>query len=320
MNWWLVVGVAGLLLVGIGLSWTRWARATIWLLRHRAGYVRHTLGVDGFELVYHESGPRDAPPMILLHGFAGDGDNWVRFAPYLRDRYRLLIPDLPGFGDTGYLAGQSYSLERQIARLKDFMDMLHLDRVHLCGNSMGGYIAAGFAAAYPERIATLALFNAAGVDMTTRSPFYHSALDGENLLLMRKPADFDDVLRLVYHKRPWVPGFLRDYLVTRAIAAADDQDLIFHEIFSERVWLDERLPNISAPTLILWGDDDRVLDISSIKLFQAGLPHAQVAIIPACGHVPMLEKPLSTVRVYGRFLDGAAQTSLDTSTKQPALA
>lgn len=320
MNWWLVVGVAGLLLVSIGLTWTRWARATIWLLRRHAGYVRHTIGVDGFELVYHESGKRDAPPMLLLHGFAGDGDNWVRFVPYLREHYRLLVPDLPGFGDTGYLPNQSYSLLRQIARLKDFMDMLHLDRVHLCGNSMGGYIAAGFAAAHPERIATLALFNAAGVDMTVRSPFYNAALAGENLLLTRKPADFDQILRLVYHKRPFVPGFLRDYLVNRAMAAAEDQDLIFHEIFGERIWLDEHLPAISAPTLILWGDDDRVLDISSIKLFQAGVPHAQVAIIPACGHVPMLEKPLSTARVYKRFVEEAMERKPDTSSNQPVLA
>ncbi|GLR12365.1 lipase [Chitinimonas prasina] len=302
MNWWQVVGVAGLVLVGIGLTWTRWATATLALMRRRAGYVRHSIGVDGFELVYHESGRRNAPPMLLLHGFGGDGDNWVRFTPHMRGDYRVLVPDLPGFGQTGYLPGQSYSLERQIARLKDFVDMLHLEQVHLVGNSMGGYIAAGFAAAYPERVASLGLFNAAGVDMPKRSPFYDAALEGENWLLVREPSDFDRIIKLVYHKQPWIPGFLRDFLVAQRMSVADDQDLVFHEIFTERVWLDDRLPAIKAPTLILWGDDDRVLDISSIKLFQAGIRHAQVAIIPACGHVPMLEKPAATARVYRGFL------------------
>lgn len=315
MNWWFVVGAAGLALLAIGLTWTRWATGTIALLRRNAGYVRHTIGVDGFELVYHESGPRDAPPMLLLHGFGGDGDNWVQFVPFLRKDFRVLIPDLPGFGDTGFLAGQSYSLDRQIARIKDFMDMLHLDQVHLVGNSMGGYIAAGFAAAHPERLASLALFDAAGVDMPNHSPFYKAALAGENMLLVRQPADFDRILKLVYHRKPWLPSFLRDYLVAARMLASDGQDRIFQEIFINPVFLDERLPRISAPTLILWGDDDRVLDISSIKLFEAGIPHAKVAIIPACGHVPMLEKPLTTAKVYREFLDGLNVPS----PSQPAL-
>ncbi|WP_269531629.1 alpha/beta fold hydrolase [Chitinimonas sp. BJYL2] len=309
MNPWLVVGLAGVVLVGIGLTWRHWATLTITLLRKRAGYVRHTIGVDGFELVYHEAGRRDAPPMVLLHGFAGDGDNWVLMTPHLGKDFRILIPDLPGFGETGYLPGQSYSLDRQVARLKDFFDMLHLEQVHLCGNSLGGYFAAAFAAAYPQRIASLALFNAAGVDMPKRSPFYEAAMAGENWLLVRNEADFDRVLKLVYHRPPWLPGFLRDYQIDQRVLASDDQDAVFHEIFTERVWLDQRMPQISAPTLILWGDDDRVLDISSIKLFQAGIANAQAAIIPACGHVPMMEKPEATARVYLRFLAGLTQTA-----------
>jgi len=309
MIWWIAVGIAGLLLVTVGLTWSRWATGTINYLRRRAGYVRHSIGVDGFELVYHETGRRDAPPLLLLHGFGGDGDNWVLFAPLLREHFRIIVPDLPGFGQTGYLSGKSYSLDVQIGRLKDFVDMLHLQHIHLIGNSMGGYFAAAFAAKYPERIATLALFDAAGVDMPVKSPFYEAALRGENMLLIRQPADFERLLRLVYHKKPFVPIYLRDYMVNHRMQVADEQDLIFHEIFSERVWLDDQLPQITAPTLVLWGDDDRVLDISSIKLFQAGIPHAQVAIVPACGHLPMLEKPTHTLRVYQEFLASAQPAS-----------
>jgi pimeloyl-ACP methyl ester carboxylesterase len=315
MIWWIAVGVAGLLLVTVGLTWRRWAVGTINLLRRRAGFVRHSIGVDGFELVYYETGKRDAPTLLLLHGFGGDADNWVLLAPLLREHFRIIVPDLPGFGDTGYLGGKSYSLDTQVARLKDVADMLHLQHFHLVGNSMGGYIGAAFAAAYPERVASLGLFNAAGVDMPTRSPFYEAALAGENWLLVRKPADFDRVLRLVYHKKPYVPGYLRDYLTTHRILVSDDQDVVFHEVFTERVWLDDRLPSISAPTLILWGDDDRVLDISSIKLFQAGIPHAKAAILPACGHVPMLEKPEATARVYLQFI--AETGALKTHHKHP---
>lgn len=302
MNGWLLIGLLGLIMVAIGLSWRHWAMASIALLRRRAGLQRHSIGVDGFELVYRTAGPREAPVMLLLHGFGGDGDNWVFLVPRLKQQFRIVVPDLPGFGDTGFLAGQSYSLDAQVARLKDFVDMLHLEHVHLVGNSMGGYIAAAFAAAYPDMVASLGLFNAAGVDMPKRSPFYAAALEGENLLLVRQPADFDRILKLVYHRKPYLPGFLRDYLVARNMAQAEGQSQIFHEIFGHRIWLDDRLGRISAPTLILWGDDDRVLDISSIQLFKAGIPHAQTAVLHSCGHVPMLEKPAVTARFYLDFL------------------
>jgi pimeloyl-ACP methyl ester carboxylesterase len=226
----------------------------------------------------------------------------VFFAPRFRKQFRVIVPDLPGFGDTGYLPGKSYTLDAQVARLKDFVDVLHLDRVHLVGNSMGGYIAAAFAARHPEKVATLGLFNAAGVDMPRRSRFYAAALEGHNLLLTRSRADFEAVLALVYHRKPWLPGYLKHAMAVHRIAVAEDQDIIFRQIFGQRVWLDKALPRITAPTLILWGDHDQVLDISSVPLFKQGIPHADVAIIPACGHVPMLERPFKTAAVYRRFL------------------
>jgi pimeloyl-ACP methyl ester carboxylesterase len=112
-------------------------------------------------------------------------------------------------------------------------------------------------------------------------------------------------LLLLYHKVPFIPGYLRDYLVQRMSDVAEEHHEIFEEIFGQRIWLDAHMERIQMPTLVLWGDDDRVLDISSIKLFQAGIPHAQVAIVPACGHMPQLEKPDATARVYREFLEAA---------------
>src|SRR6202008_710199 len=96
----------------------------------------------------------------------------------------------------------------------------------------------------------------------------------------------------------WLPGYLREHLIQQRLRLSRDQDTIFQQVFANPLWIDPRLPSVKAPTLILWGDDDRVLDISSIGPFQAGLPNAKVAIIPACGHVPMLEKPRESARLY----------------------
>jgi len=302
MNDWLVLAILAVIVIAAVYTRPRWADATIALLRRLAGYEMRTVNIDGFKVVYFESGPQDAPALLLLHGFGGDADNWTFFTPLFNKQFRVIIPDLPGFGQTGYVAGADYALYSQVGRLREFMDYLKVERAHVVGNSMGGYIGAAFAANHPERVLSLGLFNAAGVDMPRKSPFYEAALEGRNLLLVRERDDFERLLTLVYHKKPWLPGYLKQAITAHSIKVAGDQDIIFQGVFGERVWLDTHMQNIKAPTLILWGDDDRVLDISSVDLFKAGIPHADVAIIPACGHVPMLEKPRETAKLYRDFL------------------
>lgn len=302
MNQWLVLAIIALIVIAAIYTRPRWSDTTLALLRRLAGYRMHSVDIDGFKMVYYESGPQDAPVLLLLHGFGGDADNWTFFTPLFNKQFRVIIPDLPGFGQTGYIAGADYTLEKQVARLREFLDQLKVDKAHVVGNSMGGYIGAAFAANHPQRVLSLGLFNAAGVDMPRKSPFYEAVLEGRNLLLVRERADFERLLALVYHKKPYLPGYLKNDITKKSIMVANDQDVIFQGVFGELVWLDAHMPSITAPTLILWGDDDRVLDISSIDLFKAGIPHADVAIIPACGHVPMLEKPRETAKLYRDFL------------------
>ncbi|MFC4160375.1 alpha/beta fold hydrolase [Chitinimonas lacunae] len=305
MTTWMALAAIGLTLVAAGLTRPYWTPATKQLLRKLAGFRRHEIAIDGHQLVYHCCGKPSSPPLVLLHGFAGDCDNWLFYVRHFRRDFHVIVPDLPGFGETGALPQRSYSLNAQLARLAAFFDSIGLHRFHLAGNSLGGYFAAAYAADHPERVASLALFNAAGVDMPHRSPFYSAALEGRNLLLVRQAGDFDHVLKLVYHRPPWIPGWFKRDLTKQRIEVAAEQDQIFQEIFEQRLWLDTRLPRISMPTLVLWGDDDRVLDISSVSLFRQGIAHAEVAILPACGHVPMLEKPNETARLHRDFMDRA---------------
>lgn len=290
-----------LLLVGV-LTYPRWPAATVNLYRRRAAWVQHSIGVDGFDMVYFESGPKHAPVLLLLHGFGGDADNWVRFSPLLKQNFRIIAPDLPGFGRTGYLPAAHYTLDKQIARLRDFVETLKLDQFHLIGNSLGGYLAAAFAATYTRRVLSLALFNAAGVDMPHKTAFYQAALAGDNQLLIRQPKDFDRVLALVYHRKPWIPFYLRRAIIRKKLSVLAEQEAIFQELLGEHALLDRCLPSIVAPTLVLWGDDDRVMDISSVAVFKAGIAHADIAIVAGCGHLPMLEKPRETVNMYRDFL------------------
>ncbi|MBV1774663.1 alpha/beta fold hydrolase [Burkholderiaceae bacterium DAT-1] len=300
---WLTLVLLGICLLLAGLTRAHWPDATLALARRMAGMKRHATGIDGHEVVYYESGLHDAPVVLLLHGFGGDSLNWYRLAKRLRKQYRLIMPDLPGFGETGVLPGKSYAIPAQIQRLKDFVDVLKLGRFHLVGNSMGGYLAAAFAAEFPSKVMSLALFNAAGVDMPRYSPYVQAVLAGDNPLVVRSRKDFERLLALVAHRKAWMPGYLKEFYARERAASADEQEAIFKESFMQPMMLKDKLPHVVAPTLILWGDDDRILDISSIQPFREGLPHAEIAVLPACGHLPMLEKPAETARVWQSFID-----------------
>ena len=107
------------------------------LLRRRGGMVQKSVTVDGRTWPYLEGGDRTKPLLLLVHGFAGDKDNWSMIAPYLTRDYHVIAPDLPGFGENERNPELAYDIAAQTRRLKAFADTLGLDRPHLGGNSMG---------------------------------------------------------------------------------------------------------------------------------------------------------------------------------------
>ncbi|MFA9218707.1 MAG: alpha/beta fold hydrolase, partial [Sphingomonadaceae bacterium] len=137
------------------------------LERWRSGLRLGQVQIPGFDLPYLEGG--HGAPLVLIHGFAGDKDNFTRVARFLTPHYRVICPDLPGFGDSTRRTDASYSIAEQVERLRALLDQLAPGRVHLGGNSMGGFIAAQFAATYPERVASLWLLDAAGTEAAQSS-------------------------------------------------------------------------------------------------------------------------------------------------------
>ena len=115
------------------------------LERKRCGLRLKSTAVDGETWHYLEGGAADAPVLLLLHGFGGDKDHWTRFSRALVRDYRVIAPDLPGFGDSARHAGWDYSLNAQRDRLNEFIAALKLGPLHLGGNSMGGHLAVIYA-------------------------------------------------------------------------------------------------------------------------------------------------------------------------------
>lgn len=276
-----------------------------WLLRKRGGTVQKSVTVDGRDWPYLEGGDPSKPLLLLVHGFAGDKDNWSMIAPYLTRDYHVIAPDLPGFGQNERNPELAYDIAAQTARLKKFADALGLQRPHIAGNSMGGWIALRYALDYPDALASLTLLNNAGVNGANESDLQKQAANEDyNPLVLASLEDADRLVAMVVHKPPYRPKRLKPVFYADALKYRDQLDAIFWIIANEGRDhpLNDRLGEVRTPTLIIWGRHDRLLDVSCVPVLEAGIAGSQSHIFEHVGHVPMIEDPKATAAVMKGFL------------------
>ncbi len=311
------MGSIGWILLSL-LAVTVWAFATspsaagAWLAleRRRAGLRPRTASIPGFTLPYLEGGRGE--PLLLVHGFGGDKDNFTRIAPFLTHRFRVIAVDLPGFGAASRDDTASYDIASQVERLYRFAAQLGLTRFHLGGNSMGGFIAARYAASYPREVRSLWLLDAAGCEGAFDTAALRSyEQDGKTVLLVRTRAEFDVLLATAMHRPPWLPRALRQALALRAIADRPLHERILREIGAGSPSLDAVYPSIEAPTLIVWGREDRILNPAVAARMQALIPASQCVLLDGIGHMPMVECPRRAAADLIAFIDAADKGRAD---------
>jgi len=270
--------------------------------RRDANLTIKSVDIPDFKIVYAEGGTGDT--IIMVHGFGGSKDNWLTFAKYFTPNYRVIIPDLPGHGDSSKPQNAKYNHMSQVERLNLFAKELKLTKFHLVGNSMGGNIAGNYAADYPDMVKTLALFDASGVNAPIKSEFILLLEKGINPLAIKDADDFDKFLEFVYKKPPQMPSFMRQYLAKQAVEAGPLNKKIGNDIWADTLIVESKLNKITAPTLIVWGDSDKLIHISSVPIFENNIKNSKSVIIKECGHMPMMEKPAETASIYQDFLKG----------------
>lgn len=290
---------------------TKIADTALSLERMRAKLERSemTISADGrnWHLVYLEGGPADAPPLLLLHGIGADKDNWTKVAASgLTRRYRVYAIDLPGFGESDKPADARYRIGDQVTRVEAIAKQLGLSRFHLAGNSMGGWIATAYAIAHPDQVQSLWLLNPAGVMSAETSEMMKLIAAGMPLpLFARSEPDFGRLLQFVMQKPPFIPAPVRAVLARRQIANFRLNEQIFEDVREQSGALDETLaalsPPLATPTLIVWGDRDRVLHPSGAAILQRLLPNASLVMLGGIGHLPMLEAPGRATADYLAF-------------------
>jgi pimeloyl-ACP methyl ester carboxylesterase len=270
--------------------------------RRDANLTIKSVDIPDFKIVYAEGGVGDT--IIMVHGFGANKYTWLKFAKYFTPDYRVIIPDLPGFGDSSKPQDKNYSNTSQVERLNLFAKELKLTKFHIVGNSMGGAIAGNYAATYPEMVNTLALFDSSGVKAPVKSELIALLEKGINPLIVKDVNDYDRYLEFVFVKPPQWPSSIKEYLAERAVEAGPLNKKIFKDMMPEALILQSKLNKITAPTLIVWGDSDKVISISSVPIFEKNIKNSKSVIIKECGHATMMEKPEETASVYQDFLKG----------------
>ena len=270
--------------------------------RREANLTIKSVDIPDFKIVYAEGGTGDT--IVMLHGNGASKDVWLSFAKYLTPNYRVIIPDLPGNGDSSKPLDKNYNIMSQMERLNLFVKELNLTKFHLVGHSLGGPIAGNYAATYPQMVKTLALFDSGGVKSPMKSELTLLREKGINPYVIKDENDFDRYMKMRFVQPPQMSPSIKEYSIERAMKAAPINEKIGKDILSDLFVLESKLERITAPTLIVWGDSDKVVHISSVGIFEKKIKNSQSAIIKDCGHVIMIEKPAETASIYQGFLKG----------------
>lgn len=270
--------------------------------RSTGGFKQRNVEVEGLRIEYLEGGKGDV--LVLLHGFSANKDNWIRIGKYLTPYFRVIAPDLPGFGESSLDPDGDYSIGIQVERVKAFIRALGIKSFHLGGSSMGGSIAGAYAAMYPDDLKSLLLISPGGVVSSETSEMYRLIEEEKpNPLIAKSAEDYEYLMDFVFVKKPFIPGPVKKALIQEAIAHEPLYQKIFKQLLSSvDSPLEIVLEGLPVPTLIIWGAQDRVLHVSGAKILESVIPKARVEVIDAVGHLPMIEKPEETAKLYLSFL------------------
>jgi len=291
-----------LVIAGVGflyLAPEKTTRFAVNLERGGAGLERKEIRTpDGLRWVYLEGGK--GTPLILVHGFGGNKDNFTRTARYLTPHYHVIIPDLIGFGESDHPPQASYSPNAQAERLRVFAKTLGIKDVHIGGNSMGGEIALSYAALHPREVKSLWLLDPGGIWSAPASEARKIIEQtGQNPLLVKTTDEFASLLDFAMSKPPYVPRPILNVMAQERIHNYVLEESIFKQIVTDSI--EQRVKGLAMPTLIVWGKEDRVINVATADLLHRLMPNSKILLMDGIGHVPMLEAPERSAEDYLQF-------------------
>jgi pimeloyl-ACP methyl ester carboxylesterase len=264
---------------------------------------------DGETLAYIDMGDRSGPPVVLIHGYTDNARDWVPMLPYLSKHYRLILVDIRGHGQSSK-PECCYSRLDFAYDIKLLLDGLGVRKADIVGHSLGSIIAQTFAEYWPERTAHVVLISSTGgypPNLPKKPPQFDFAAEIRKL---KDPIDADSPFMIAWWDSPTPvdPDFIRRQrkdaagIPLRVWLAVLDEALPADNVFAD---LQATLPRLKAPTLLIWGSKDPIMEEEVRQTLRKGLPNARVKVFEGLGHNPFWEDPHGVAESINAFLDTA---------------
>ena len=272
-----------------------------------ADYSRF-MEVAGVRLHYQEAGDPNAPPMILIHGFAASNLVWSKvFLEFAEAGYRVIAPDLPGYGYSAKPRHLDYTIANQAEIVVSFLKQMEIERAVFLGSSYGAAIAATIALDHPDLVEKLVMVGAVNNNKPTRyllMRLFGSPIIGDILspLLVGSRRLLRIRMKRVYDRHSWVLDERRvdaRHLPLRTRGAHRAIIRTVRRWDAERVSREAHL--LTQPTLLIWGDTDREVPLQDGERLHESIPGSRLIVFPECGHLPHEEYPGEFVVVVKNF-------------------
>lgn len=272
-------------------------------------FALKSVDAGGVHTRFLDAGNPSAPAVVFIHGTGGHLETFTRNVFAHAQHFRVLALDMVGHGFSSK-PDHPYEVRHYVQHLRDFLDVVGVDRAHVHGESLGGWIAAQFAIDHPERVDRLVLNTAGGLntDEQVMQRVYDvtmNAVRNASLETVRKrlewlvhdPADVPHDLVELRHAIYTQPGFER--------AMENILCLQFMDVRMRNVLTDESLARIRARTLVIWTDHDPTAPVATGERFVKAIPDARLAVMRDCAHWPQWEKADEFNALHLEFLLGA---------------
>jgi pimeloyl-ACP methyl ester carboxylesterase len=264
--------------------------------------------IDGVRIHYQEAGDEKAPPMILIHGFISSNLVWNEvFLPLAQAGFRVIAPDLPGYGYSDKPRDGEYTIASQARAVLGLMDRLGIEKATIVGASYGGAVAAMLALDCPERVARLVLVGAVSNDEVKK----------KLLLRLASLPIIGDIATPLFLGSRWILRKRTEEVYRRLGFPVDERKLAARHHLLEtsnthhamirtvRHWSANRISRdahlIRQPTMLVWGDEDNHIPISNAYKLRDAIPNSRLVVFRRCGHLPPTEYPEKFVEVVAEF-------------------
>ena len=280
------------------------------------GFRSHEVTVDDCTTRYLEQG--NGPTLVLLHGAGVSKEVWLPMVSHFSNHYRIIIPDLPGHGQSCKDPDRNYRIEGFSQWFREFSTGVQLGQFHLVGHSVGAAVGVFFASDNPNEVLSITALAPAGIErvpahMPELTPFMQELVQtGQNQLLVESTSDFTRVVRMSMHSEPpaWLSWASSPFLAWEYMRNQEYLEKVVNGVLKTRQDIQDGLIDLShviggihVPAQVIWGEEDNIMHVAGAGILEGQQPDLTVYRLPAIGHTSMVEAPQPVAELVEQLVE-----------------